>query len=109
VMNVTLAAGTQGFKTAEAQAEKLLAENFSYVSGQKYSEFKAGDKIAAYGLSALVLGGAGVMAAKAGLFANLGVLLGKFWKGIAAVLIALAAGFRKFFNKVTGARPDDRR
>lgn len=108
VMNVTLAASTQAFKAAEAEADTLLARNFNYVSGEKYSEFKAGDKVAAYGLSALVLGGAGVMAAKAGLLGKLGVLLGKFWKGIAAVLIAVAAGFQKFFNKLTGARPDGR-
>ncbi|MEX2045234.1 MAG: DUF2167 domain-containing protein [Opitutus sp.] len=108
VMNVTLASDSAGFKTAETQVEKLLADNFNYVSGQKYAEFKAGDKIAAYGLSALVLGGAGVMAAKAGLFANLGVLLGKFWKGIVAVVLALAAGFRKLFNNLTGPRPGDR-
>ena len=43
------------------EAEKLLTSNFAYVDGQKYSEFKAGDKVAAYGLSALVLGGAGIV------------------------------------------------
>jgi len=107
VMNVTLAAGTAGFKTAEADADKLLAENYTYVAGQKYAEFKAGDKVAAYGLSALVLGGAGVMAAKMGLFAKLGVFFGKFWKGLVFVVLALGASLKKFFNKLTGARPEE--
>jgi uncharacterized membrane-anchored protein len=104
VMNVTLVSDTPGFKLAEADAEKLLATNFGYVSGQKYSEFKSGDKVAAYGLSALVLGGAGVMAAKMGLFAKLGVLLGKFWKGIVFGLIAVAAIIKKFWDKIIGAK-----
>lgn len=104
VMNVTLVSSTEGFKAAEIDAEKLLANNFGYVSGQKYSEFKAGDKVAAYGLSALVLGGAGVMAAKMGLLGKLGVLLGKFWKGIAFALIAVGAAIKKFWDKIIGAK-----
>lgn len=107
VMNVTLASDTDVFKMAEADADKLLAENFSYVAGQKYSEFKAGDKVAAYGLSALVLGGAGAMAAKAGLFAKLGALLGKAWKAVVFGLIAIAAVIKKLFNRITGAQPKE--
>lgn len=108
VMNVTLVTGTPGFKAAELDADKLLASNFSYVSGQKYSEFKAGDKVAAYGLSALVLGGGAVAAAKLGLFAKLGVFFSKFWKAIVFGLIAIGAAFKKIFNKVTGANPESK-
>jgi uncharacterized membrane-anchored protein len=104
VMNVTLVSDPRGFSLAEIDAEELLAGNFSYVAGKKYSEFKAGDKLAAYGLSALVLGGAGVMAAKMGLFAKLGVLLGKFWKGIVFALIAMGAAIKKFWDKIVGAK-----
>ena len=106
VMNVTLVSSTEGFKAAEVDADKLLAGNFGYVSGQKYSEFKAGDKVAAYGLSALVLGGGAVMAAKMGLFAKLGVFFGKAWKAIVFALIALGAVLKKLWNKITGARPE---
>lgn len=104
VMSVTLASGTERFKQAEADAEKLLANNFSYVSGQKYSEFKSGDKIAAYGLSALVLGGAGVMAAKLGFFAKLGVMFSKFWKAIVFGLIAVGAALKKVWDRILGAK-----
>ena len=106
VMNVTLASSTEGFKVAEVDAEKLLAGNFGYVSGQKYAEFKAGDKVAAYGLSALVLGGGAVMAAKMGWLAGLGAWFGKVWKAIVFALIAMGAGLKKVWNKITGARPD---
>lgn len=104
VMNVTLVSDTPGFKAAEIDTDKLLAQNFSYLSGQKYAEFKAGDKVAAYGLSALVLGGAGVMAAKLGFFAKLGVLFGKFWKAIVFGLIAFAAAVKKIWDKIIGAK-----
>jgi len=104
VMNVTLVSNTAGFKTAETDADKLLAGNFAYVSGQKYSEFKSGDKVAAYGLSALVLGGAGVMAAKMGLFAKFGVYLGKFWKAIVFGVIALGAAIKKIWDRMIGAK-----
>jgi len=105
VMNVTLAIGTEGFKAAEADAEKLLAGNFSYVSGQKYSEFKAGDKVAAYGLSALVLGGGAVLAAKMGWLAALGAWFSKMWKAFVFVIVALGAALKQLWNKITGSRP----
>ena len=110
VMNVTLVSGGgAAFKAAEAEAEKLLAGGFAYVDGQKYSEFKAGDKVAAYGLSALVLGGAGIAAAKLGWLGAFGVWLGKAWKMVVAGLVAIVVGLKKLFGKVTGARPDEPR
>ena len=60
-----------------------------FVSGQKYSEWQDGDKVAAYGLTALVAGGAGAAAVKLGLF-------GKLWKVLAGaaklVVLGLVAG-----------------
>ncbi|MBL9187652.1 MAG: DUF2167 domain-containing protein [Opitutaceae bacterium] len=106
VMNVTLVSGGgAAFKAAETEAEKLLAANFAYIDGQKYSEFKSGDKVAAYGLAALVLGGGAVAAAKLGWLASLGVWFGKFWKMIVAGLVAVGLGIKKLFGKVTGAQP----
>ncbi len=108
VMNVTLVSGGgAAFKAAEIEADKVLAANFAYIDGQKYSEFKQGDKVAAYGLSALVLGGGAFAAAKLGWLASLGVWLGKAWKAVVAGLIAVGAGIKKLFGKVTGAKADD--
>jgi uncharacterized membrane-anchored protein len=110
VMNVTLVSGGgAAFKAAETEAEQLLASGFSYVDGQKYSEFKPGDKVAAYGLSALVLGGGAIAAAKLGWLGALGVWFGKFWKMIVAGVVALGVGLRKIFGKVSGAKADDTR
>jgi uncharacterized membrane-anchored protein len=48
---------------------------FQFASGERYAEFKPGDRVAEYGLGALVLGGAAAAAAKAGLFKTLGKFL----------------------------------
>ena len=74
-----------------------------FVSGQTYSEWREGDKVAAFGLVALVAGGAGVAAGKLGLF-------GKLWKLVLAFVLAvkklvviavigLAAFVKRLFRK----------
>jgi uncharacterized membrane-anchored protein len=70
---------------------------FTYSPGFKYAEWRRGDKVAAYGLTALVAGGAGVALAKSG-------LLVKFWKLIVAGLAAAAAALKKMWAKITGKR-----
>jgi len=68
--------------------------------GHRYADYQPGtDKLAAYGLAALVGGG---IAAKAGLFAKLGALLLAFKKVILVGLAALAAFVKKLFGKKGG-------
>lgn len=57
---------------------KVALGSYSYIDGEKYSDWKQGDKVAAYGLGALVLGGAAAVASSKG--------------GLKALLIALAGG-----------------
>ncbi len=71
---------------------KVALKNFEYVSGEKYSEWKEGDKIAAYGLGALVLGGAAAVATSKG---GLKVV----FLAIAAAVAGLWAGAKKFFSR----------
>jgi uncharacterized membrane-anchored protein len=73
---------------------KTILKGFSYTEGQKYSEWKSGDKIAKYGLSALVVGGAVGVAAKLGLLGKLAGMLGKLWKVIILGIAALGAGLK---------------
>ncbi|MFT3783298.1 MAG: DUF2167 domain-containing protein [Nibricoccus sp.] len=101
VMKVTLVGDLEEFKKNEAQADQLLAD-FHYLPGSTYAEFKSGDKIAKYGLAALVVGGAGVVAAKAGLLGKLGVLFAKGGKAIVLGLVALGAGVVKLWKKIIG-------
>src|SRR6266436_3513532 len=68
-----------------------VVAGYSFQSGQTYAEFRSGDKIAKYGLAALVVGGAAVGAAKLGMFAWLAVLLKKGAKLVIVALVAIAA------------------
>lgn len=68
--------------------------------GHRYADYKPGsDKLAAYGLAALVGGG---IAAKAGLFAKLGVLLLAAKKFIVLAFIGIAALVKKLLGKDKG-------
>ena len=82
-------------------AEDMKAFNgtlagYDFVAGEKYAEFKSGDRIAEYGLGALVLGGAAAAAAKAGLFKSLGKFL---WVIIGGALMGGWALLKKLFGR----------
>jgi len=98
VMKVTLVTGNDSYAANSADAQKLLSQRFGYVSGERYAEFKQGDKVAEYGLAALVLGGAGALAYKVG-------FLQKFWKLLVAGAVAAVAGLGKLWNRISGKNP----
>ena len=79
----TLDADMQQFKTA--------LQEFSYVQGERYAEFKPGDRVAAYGLAALVVGGAAAVATKKGFWGALVAFLAASWKLVAAGGVAALA------------------
>lgn len=87
----SLAADTQQFKGALKQ--------FAYVPGERYSEFKPGDEVAAYGLAALIVGGAAAVATKKGFWAALVAFVGAFWKLLVGVGIAALAGLGSLFKR----------
>jgi uncharacterized membrane-anchored protein len=75
---------------------KDLLRVASFNEGYRYEDYNHGtDRMAAYGLGALVAGG---LAAKAGLFAKLGVLLLAFKKFIILGLAAIGGFLGKLFR-----------
>jgi uncharacterized membrane-anchored protein len=78
--------------------------NYSFQTGQTYAEYRSGDKVAKYGLAALVLGGAAVGAAKLGLFAWLLVFFKKGFKLIIVAVVAIIATIKKVLGKIFGRR-----
>jgi uncharacterized membrane-anchored protein len=84
---------------ADSQEFKSVLKNFSYVSGERYSEFKPGDKVAQYGLAALIVGGAAAVATKKGFWAVLMGFLGAFWKVIVGAGVAVLAGLGSLFKR----------
>jgi uncharacterized membrane-anchored protein len=85
----------------ERSAPKILAA-LDFNPGNRYADFSeaSGDKVASYGIAALVAGG---VAAKLGLFKGLWVLLLGAKKFVIIGFLALAAWFRKLFGKAKPA------
>jgi Uncharacterized membrane-anchored protein conserved in bacteria len=95
-LSLNAVAGMNQLHQIEGEMQKVLALT-EFDAGQRYTDFNSStDKVAAYGIAALV---AGAIAAKAGLFAKLFVLLLAFKKFAIVAFIAVAAALRKFFAR----------
>lgn len=75
---------------------KAALAGFNFNAGQKYSEFRTGDKVAEYGLAALIVGGAAAVAVKSGAFKALGKFL---IFGVFGAIAAAWAGLKSFFSR----------
>ena len=105
VMHVTLVCDVADMTTVVPEVQSLLKTGFQFNSGEKYSEWRDGDKLAKYGLTGLITGGAVVAAAKTGLLARLGVVLAKAGKAIFAVIALVVGGIYRMFG---GGRASER-
>lgn len=95
--SVTLVTDSDLLEDHRPEIESVLA-SFEYTEGRRYADYVSGDKLAGYGLAALVAGGAGAAAAKLGLFAVIGKFLGKAWKLLVVALIAVGSFVRRLFG-----------
>jgi uncharacterized membrane-anchored protein len=94
IMKATLVTDPNLLSSALVPYKSLLSE-FGFQGGHRYEEFVQGDKIAKYGLTGLIVGGAAAAAVKGGLFKYL-------WKILVAVGIAMIVFFRKLFGRLFG-------
>lgn len=92
VMTVLLVATPENMNVAIVDFKQKL-NGFEFNVGEKYTEFKQGDKVAEYGLAALILGGAAAVATKKGFWAVLAGLFAGLWKLIFIPIIL-------FFSRV---------
>lgn len=90
VMSANLVVSPAKLASVLPEFESLLG-GYAFQPGKKYSEFRAGDRVAEYGLAALVTGGAAAVAAKAGLFK-------KLWKLIVVAVVGAGALLKKLFG-----------
>ena len=102
-MKVQLVCDPAEFQPLLGEFQRVMG-GFSYVEGQRYAEFREGDKVAKYGLTALIAGAGVVAAGKMGLLGKLGVLVAKLGKGIILVIAGALAGLKKLFGKLFGSR-----
>jgi uncharacterized membrane-anchored protein len=91
VTSAVLVASPEDLEAATVTFNQILG-GFNYLPGQRYADMQKGDKIAEYGLAALIAGGGAAVAAKSGLLKSL-------WKVIALGGVAVAAAVRKLFGK----------
>jgi uncharacterized membrane-anchored protein len=94
--SLNLLSSSERIATEKAVAHELL-DDLSYKPGKRYEDFSAStDRIAAYGLAALV---GGIAIKKLGLFALLIGLVLKFAKVIFIGAAVMGAGVMKFFRR----------
>lgn len=95
-LSLNAVAGMSDLPAVRTGMQELLPMA-EFDAGSRYADFnESTDKTAAYGVAALIGGG---LAAKAGLFAKLGLVLAKFWKLLLIGGVAAASVVRKLFSK----------
>jgi uncharacterized membrane-anchored protein len=82
---------------ASLPAFETMIAGFNFTPDNDYASFRQGDKVAKYGLTALVAGGAGAVAMKTG-------LLARFWKLIVVGFLALAGSVKRLFGRLLPGR-----
>jgi uncharacterized membrane-anchored protein len=90
LMSAQVVAGPGEIETATKEFNGVL-KGYSFNEGQRYAEFRQGDKLAGYGLTALIAGGAGAAAVKSG-------FLQKMWKALVVGFAALVGLLKKLFS-----------
>ena len=82
-----------------------LLKDYSFTAGETYAEYRKGDKLAQYGLAALITGGAVAVAAKTGLLTAFLLFFKKAWKLLIVGVVAVFSFFKRLiFGR--GARSD---
>lgn len=96
VLELNAVASMADLQTIKREVPKVLAFT-NFTEGNRYADYnESTDKLASYGLAALVAGG---IASKAGLFAKLGIMLLAAKKFIVIGLLGLGVLVRKLFRK----------
>lgn len=98
-MSVQLVADAASIDEATREFNDVLS-GYSYDQGKRYAEFVKGDKLAGYGLTALIAGGAGAAAVKTG-------LLQKAWKFIVFAFVAVIGAARRFLRGLFGKKDSE--
>lgn len=90
-MSVILVGDVQGYASQLAVFRKSMT-GFQYVPDKQYSAFRSGDKVAEYGLTALIVGGTAAVASKTGLLKGL-------WKLIVLAVAGVGAFLKSLFTR----------
>jgi uncharacterized membrane-anchored protein len=95
VMDAVLVSDPQSLEQDTREFKSVL-QGYSFNQGERYTEFRSGDKLAKYGLSALIIGGATAAVVKTGAFKGLAKLIGI---GVLALVGGIGGFFRRIFRR----------
>lgn len=99
VMKVTLVTGPDTLQ-ADVPQFKMALSGYEFLPEEKYAAYREGDKVAAYGLGALILGGAAAAGAKSGVLKSVG-------KFIIFGILAVFAGIWGKLKSLFGAKKSE--
>ncbi len=94
IMEVSIMSTMPQIRDIEAKAPMILSM-VEFTEGNRYADYKAGDKVASYGIAALIAGG---VLAKSGFFKVALIFILKFWKLFAVGAVAIVAGLKKLLG-----------
>jgi len=102
VTTVVLASRPDDTQAAVGDLDRVLT-TYRFNTGETYAEWRPGDKVAEYGLTGLILGGAVAAAVKTGLLKGFWKVLvagaAAFWKVIAVGAAAAFASLKSLFKR----------
>ncbi len=98
VTSALLVDNPQHLNTSVAKLNMIL-DGFKYNPDERYSAYRPGDKVAEYGLAALITGGAAAVAFKTGLLAIIIAKLAAGWKLIVAGGAAVFGYITRLFKR----------
>jgi uncharacterized membrane-anchored protein len=96
--SVIMVTDPANLSSAESTLDNVLT-GYAFDTGETYADWRSGDKVAEYGLAALIVGGVAAVAAKKGLFSVLAGFLAAAWKFLAAAAVAAIAWLRRLFSR----------
>lgn len=97
-ISIALVAKPENMSVAITDFKNKL-NGFEFNQGEKYTEFREGDKVAEYGLAALIVGGAAAVASNKGFFSVILAFFAGAWKFIIVAFAGGFAWFKSIFSK----------
>ncbi len=98
VMSLILVSSPESL-AADVKSLKASLLGFSFNNGESYAEYKEGDKVAEYGLAALIAGGAAAVASKKGFFSIIAAFFLASWKLIVFAVIGIFSFIGSLFKR----------
>ena len=99
-LELSLISEMSQFKEIESQVPTILSM-VDFTDGNRYADYRSGDKVAEYGIAALITGG---VLAKTGLLKGLLLFLAKGWKLVLVGVVGIGA----FIKRIVSGRAERR-